>query len=203
MKKRYSNPCQSLAKSVTLALVSVALVGGVILNGNLSSLAAPKPVSKPAAAQKQKPGAKPAAAASKPAASTAVAPEVYAQVSALELLKKPESYLNQQVELVGVFNRFSDTGLDYKKAFRDSRDYVSLFILRPDVEPHTIPLSELKLFFPRKKSDDVTNLEGGDTVRIRGKVFSTALDEPWIDITDIKILQKTKESTKKPGDDCC
>lgn len=197
MKKRFSNPGQSFAKSITLAVLSVALISGVIVNGNLVSVAAPKPVSKPAAAGKVP--AKPAV--SKTTAATAPATENYAQISPLELLKKPEAYLNQQVEFVGVFNRFSDTGLDYKKAFRDSRDYVSLFILRPDVEPHLIPLSELKLFFPRKKSDDVTNLEGGDTIRIRGKVFSSSLDEPWVDITDIKILQKTKESTKKPGDE--
>lgn len=157
-----------------------------------------------------RPPAKKAAPAPKAAeAKKTEAPEVkipdseYLRVSPTELLKDPKQFMSKHVDFVGVFNRFSDTGLDYKKAFRDSRDYVSLFILRPDVEPHKIPLSELKLFFPRKKSEEVLNLESGDTIRIKGTVFGTALNEPWVDINEIKVLQKTKEENKKPTEECC
>lgn len=119
------------------------------------------------------------------------------KVEALELLKNPAQHLNQKVTFTGVFNRFADTALDYKKAFRDSRDYVSFFILRPDVSQHTIPMSELKLFFPRKKSSEVMDLETGDKIQIVGTQFSNALDEPWVDVEHIKILQKTEKPERK------
>ncbi len=119
------------------------------------------------------------------------------KVESLDLLKNPAQHLNQKVTFTGVFNRFADTALDYKKAFRDSRDYVSFFILRPDVSQHTIPLSELKLFFPRKKSSEVMELETGDKIQIVGTQFSNALDEPWVDVEHIKILQKTEKPERK------
>jgi hypothetical protein len=114
------------------------------------------------------------------------------QLEPLALLKEPKTYMNKKVAFTGVFNGFSGLGLDYKKAFRDSRDYVAFSILRPDVTANTIPLSELKLFFPRKKSAEVTDLESGDTVQVIGTVFSAALEEPWITVDYIKVLQKNK-----------
>jgi hypothetical protein len=119
------------------------------------------------------------------------------KVDSLELLQKPTQYLKQKVTFTGTFNRFADTGLDYKKAFRDSRDYVTFFILRPDVGEKTIPMSEMKLFFPRKKSDEVMDLEPGDKIQLVGTEFSTALEEPWIDVEHIKVLQKTAKSERK------
>lgn len=118
-------------------------------------------------------------------------------VSALDVMKAPADYLNKKVTFTATFNRFADIGLDYKKAFRDSRDYVTFFILRPDVTVSTIPLSEMKLFFPRKKSDEVMELESGDKIQLVGSTFSTALDEPWIDVEHIKILEKTAKPEKK------
>jgi hypothetical protein len=118
-------------------------------------------------------------------------------VETLDLLKDPAKHLNQKVTFVGTFNRFADTGLDYKKAFRDSRDYVSFFILRPDISQHTIPLSELKLFFPRKKSSEVMDLETGDQIQMVGTQFSAALNEPWVDVEHIKILKKTDKHERK------
>lgn len=119
------------------------------------------------------------------------------RVETLDLLKAPAKHMNQKITFTGTFNRFADTALDYKKAFRDSRDYVSFFILRPDVAQHTIPLSELKLFFPRKKSTEVMDLETGDKIQIVGTQFSNALDEPWVDVEHIKILQKTDKHERK------
>jgi len=121
------------------------------------------------------------------------------KVDVLDLLQQPSRYLKQKVTFVGTFNRFADIALDYKKAFRDSRDYVTFFILRPDVGEKTIPMSELKLFFPRKKSDEVMDLEPGDKIQIVGTPFSTALDEPWVDVDHIKVLQKTAKPERKHG----
>jgi hypothetical protein len=118
-------------------------------------------------------------------------------IDPLELLKQPSEYLNKKVTFTATFNRFADIALDYKKAFRDSRDYVTFFVLRPDTTDHTIPLAEMKLFFPRKKSDEVMDLEAGDKIQIVGTQFSTALDEPWIDVAHVKILEKTAKPEKK------
>lgn len=176
-----------------------------------SALAAP-PTSKPAPVQKKESG-KPAPADKSDKKESigkldakekaALDKEIDASVASamkvesLDLLKNPAQHLNQKVTFTGVFNRFADTALDYKKAFRDSRDYVSFFILRPDVFQHTIPLSELKLFFPRKKSSEVMELETGDKIQIVGTQFSNALDEPWVDVEHIKILQKTEKPERK------
>lgn len=119
------------------------------------------------------------------------------KVDPLALLQGPNEYLNKKVTFTGTFNRFADIALDYKKAFRDSRDYVTFFILRPDVTASTIPLAELKLFFPRKKSSEVMDLEAGDKIQIVGTQFSTALGEPWVDVDHIKVLQKTPRPEKK------
>jgi hypothetical protein len=120
-----------------------------------------------------------------------------AKAEPLTILKEPTQYLNKKITFTGTFNRFADIALDYKKAFRDSRDYVTFFILRPDVSDHTIPLAEMKLFFPRKKSTEVMDLETGDKIQIIGTEFSTALDEPWIDVEHIKILEKTEKHERK------
>lgn len=119
------------------------------------------------------------------------------KVDALGLLKSPDAYLNKKITFTGTFNRFADIALDYKKAFRDSKDYVTFFVLRPDVTDHSIPLAELKLFFPRKKSSEVMDLEAGDKIQIVGTEFSSALGEPWVDVEHIKIIQKTAQPERK------
>lgn len=118
-------------------------------------------------------------------------------VDSLSLVREPAQYVNKKVTFTATFNRFADIGLDYKKAFRDSRDYVTFFVLRPDVTAHSIPLSEMKLFFPRKKSSEVMDLDSGDKIQVIGTEFSTALDEPWIDVEHIRVLEKTEKKEKK------
>lgn len=147
-----------------------------------------------------RPAAKVTTPAKKPVAPVAAASnEPYVAVSPIDLLKDPKQYLNKRVTFDGVFSSFSSLGLDYKKAMRDSKDYVSFLIRRPDVASTSIPLSELKLIFPRKKSDDVLKLEAGDKISVKGQVYSTALNEPWLDITDVKVLEKVKST--KPAEE--
>lgn len=158
-------------------LLALAVSASVTLSGaNLSAFSNPKA-----------PAKKPAAAVTAP-----VAEASYQTVSPIDLLKDPQGYVDKNVSFEGVFNNFSSLGLDYKKAMRDSKDYVSFLIRRPDVTHHTIPMSELKLIFPRKKSEDVMHLETGDKILVKGKVFSTALNEPWLDVAEIKVLHKLK-----------
>lgn len=204
----------SKERSLTGRMLPVMLSGLLMLSA--VAVAAP-PASKPAAppSQKSEP-AKPAAPAGKDAAKVddkaksekdkaTLEKEIEASlasatlIDSLDLLKQPAKYMNKKVTFTGTFNRFADTALDYKKAFRDSREYVSFFILRPDVTAHTIPMAELKLFFPRKKSTEVMDLETGDKIQIVGTQFSTALDEPWVDVEHIKILQKTDKHERKVG----
>lgn len=118
-------------------------------------------------------------------------------VDPMTIMRDPSQFLNKKVTFTATFNRFADIALDYKKAFRDSRDYVTFFILRPDVTDHTIPMSEMKLFFPRKKSSEVMDLDSGDKIQIIGTEFSTVLDEPWIDVEHIRVLEKTEKKEKK------
>ncbi len=128
----------------------------------------------------------------------------YLIVDPLDLVKKPAEFMKKDVQFEATFNRFSDLGLDYPKALRESTDFVNVLVLRPDVGNHQIPLSELKLFFPRKKSADVMELESGDVVNIKGSVFSSAMNDPWLDIDEIKILKKLKEKEeKKAAEECC
>ncbi len=135
--------------------------------------------------------------AAKPAAAPVSPPQA---VSPIDLLKSPDQYLNKTVQFTGTFNSFSSLGLDYPKAMRDSKDYVSLMILRPDVSHHQIPLSELKLFYPRKKSESLITLNQGDKIQVRGKVFSKALSDPWVDVEDITVISKVKKSDDKAAE---
>jgi hypothetical protein len=118
-------------------------------------------------------------------------------VISTDLLKDPAKYLNKRVGFEGTFNSFSSLGLDYKPAFRDSKDHVSFIVLRPDVINHTIPMSELKLIVPRKKVETVIHLDQGDKVLVKGQVFSAALGEAWLDVSDVSILKKAKGKEKK------
>jgi hypothetical protein len=139
-----------------------------------------------------------ASSAKKTAPVVNLANENFQAVTPVDLLKDPKQFLNKKVMFEGIFSSFSNLGLDYKKAFRDSKDYISFLIKRPDVTNHIIPLSELKLIFPRKKSEEVLKLETGDRISIKAQVFSTALSEPWLDILEVKIIEKVKKA--KPAD---
>jgi hypothetical protein len=112
--------------------------------------------------------------------------------SPLDLLKSPEVYKNQGVLFEGEFSSFSTLGLDYKPAFKDSKEFLTVLIRRPDVEHHKIPLAELKLFYSRKDTDFLSKLDPGDLLRLKGQVFSTALGDVWIQLDKIEILQKVK-----------
>lgn len=125
-------------------------------------------------------------------------PSSYLTVTPLDILHNPTQYLEKGVAFDGTFNTFSAIGLDYKRAFRDSTDFITLLINRPDVtNGHTIPLSELKLFYPRKESEAVMHLESGDKIAIKGKVFSDALGDAWVDVIQLKVLSSKKPAPKK------
>lgn len=176
-----------------LGLVSADLMMETsVLVPSAQAAEAKHPVKKPAA----KPVVKKTAAKPAPAVKEAAEPKVnYEKIdSPLLLLGHTSDWMSKPVSFEAVFNSFSPLGLDYKPVNRESKNYLSLLVLRPDVTGHDIPLSELKLMLPRKKVNDVMELEAGDTILVQGKLFSAALGDPWMDVDHVTILKKTPNS---------
>jgi hypothetical protein len=150
---------------------------------------------------KKHPAHKPAAAASKtvkPATKSTIPDSAYKSVSPLDLVKDPDGFLNDRVSFEATFNGFNPVGLDYKGAMRSSKDYISFLVQRPDVNHHVIPLSELKLVYPRKQAEKtLLDIQTGDKVAVKGKVYSNALGDPWVDVEDMVITQPGPEHVAK------
>ena len=138
----------------------------------------------------EKASAQPAAVQTKPASSATV--QVF-QVAPLTVVNSPSSYLNKIVLMKAKFDKFSTLGLDYKPALRSSDDYISFLIKRDDTN-HDIPLSEMKLFLKRDLAEKFIDLKTDDEIEIKGKVFSDALGDTWIDVNELKILKKAPEN---------
>lgn len=130
------------------------------------------------------------------AATQTAKPIVYASVSPIELVNKPSSYLGKNVKFDATFNKFSTLGLDYKPAMRSSKDYISFLVKRDDVSDHIVPLSELKIFIKRAAAEKLVDLESGDKIEVKGKVFSNALGDAWMDANEVKNL--SPKPAKKP-----
>lgn len=115
----------------------------------------------------------------------------------------PYNYLNKYVQFPAKFNKFSTLGLDYPPAMRESQAYIGMLIERDDVgsDSIVIPLSEMKLFLKRSDAEKLTDLEARDRIFIKGKVFSVALGDPWIDIIEVKVLPKESGKANKTNKD--
>lgn len=124
-------------------------------------------------------------------------------VDPLTLVGDPNKYLNQFVKFQAKFDKYTTLGLDYKPAFKDSKDYITFLIKRPDIkkEKLTIPLSELKLILTRKTAEKYTSLETGNDVFIYGKVFSSALNDPWVEVDHIVGVSKDITAPPKTEND--
>lgn len=118
----------------------------------------------------------------------------YSTVNPLDIVARPNFYLNKNVKIKAKFDKFSTLGLDYKPAMRSSQDYISFLIQRPDVTDHNIPLSELKIFIKRAEAEKYIELNSGDIVEFSGKVFSNALGDAWMDAEKFTVIStKPKE----------
>ncbi len=118
-------------------------------------------------------------------------------VSPVTVVNNPSNYLNKNITFTAEFVSFTSLGLDYKPAFRDKEKYIGILIARPDITDHTIPLSEMKIFLTRELAEKNADLEAGDKIKITGKVFSTALGDPWVDIKTLTILTSKNKTEKK------
>ncbi len=110
--------------------------------------------------------------------------------TSLAIVQNPNKYLNKTVKMQATFDKFSTLGLDYKKAFRDSTKYIGILIQRDDVANHNVPLSEMKLFLKKELAEKHVNLDTGDKIEITAKVFSTALNDPWLDVENLVVIKK-------------
>ncbi len=132
-----------------------------------------------------------------PAAAPAVVqPAQGVAVTPLSIVNSPKTYLNKTVIMKAKFDKFSTLGLDYKPAFKSSDDYISFLIKRDDTT-HNIPLSEMKLFLKRSEAEKFIDLKTDDEIEIKGTVFSDALGDAWVDVSELKVLKKAPEDKKK------
>lgn len=109
-------------------------------------------------------------------------------VNPLNIVAHPSAYINKTVKIRAKFDKFSTLGLDYKPAMRSSENYISFLIQRPDVFDHNIPLSELKIFMNRDEAEKYIDLNSGDVIEFTGRVFSTALGDPWMDAYNFTVI---------------
>ena len=117
----------------------------------------------------------------------------YVLVNPLDVVANPYRYLRRNIKIKAKFDKFSTLGLDYSPAMRSSEKYISFLIQRPDMTSHDIPLSELKIFLKKEVAEKNIDLDAGDEIEFTGKVFSTALGDPWMDVDSFKVL-----TVKKP-----
>jgi len=122
----------------------------------------------------------------------AQAQTVTINAKSLDIVKNPKAYLNKTVLINAKFDKFSTLGLDYKPAFRSSEKYISFLIKRDDTT-YNIPLSEMKLFVKREVAEKHIDMKTDDEIAITGVVFSDALGDPWIDVQDIKVINKAPD----------
>ncbi len=117
-----------------------------------------------------------------------------------QLTEHPADYLNKNVKFSANFFAFCSLALDYpsSKPMRSSKNNLSFLVLRPASH---VPYSEIKIAMAMPKEKDpqnlmLTQLKDGDQLEITGKVFSTALDEPWLDVLRLKKTGSAPEDKK-------
>lgn len=125
-------------------------------------------------------------------------------VTPLQLVDKPTEYLGKNVKFTANFFAYCNLALNYKPAMRPQKDNISFLVLRPDSK---VPLSELKIAMPLPKNEKdprsklLSSLHDGDKIEVTANVFSTQLDEPWIDVLDLKKLSPDKPKDAEDDED--
>ena len=117
----------------------------------------------------------------------------YLNVKPMQIVNYPKSFLNKKVLMTAKFDKFATLGLDYKPAFKSSEEYISFLIKRDDTL-NDIPLSEMKLFLKRDVAEKFIDLKTNDEIEIKGVVFSDALGDAWVDVTQLNIIKKAPET---------
>ena len=121
----------------------------------------------------------------------------YQAANPLDLVARPNFYLNKNVKITGKFDKFSTLGLDYAPAMKSSEKYIAFLIQRPDVTDHNLPLSEMKCFITRDDAEKYIELNSGDRIEFYGTVFSNALGDVWIEVKNFKALDEKPKTSEK------
>ncbi len=116
-------------------------------------------------------------------------------VKPIDVVNNPSKYMQKRICMTARFSKFATLGLDYKPAFRSSDNYISFVFLRDD-SANNIPLSELKMFIPRKTAEKLPDIKEGDKVKVIGTVFSNALGDAWVDAESLTLLNAKKTANK-------
>ena len=104
------------------------------------------------------------------------------------VVTSPDKYLNKTIKMTASFDKFSTLGLDYPPALRANSEYISFTVFRDDTT-FDIPLSEMKLFLTKDEAQKFVELKAKEKVQIKGKVFSTALGDAWVDVLELKTIK--------------
>ena len=131
-------------------------------------------------------------ATAQPIATPTASVQNFDTTSALSIVNSPKSYLGKTVTINAKFDKFSTLGLDYKPALKSSEEYISFLIKRDDTN-YDIPLSEMKLFLKREEAEKHIDLKVNDEIQITGTVFSDALGDAWIDVSNLTLVKKAPE----------
>jgi len=189
-----ASPVAALSQVKRFAL-QVAVVALATFMAQPAALSAPAPAAKPPATAKPADKAPP-----KPTPEPVL--ENVVSVNAEDLVGKPQDFLGKNVKFNANFFAFSSLALDYKPAYRSSKTHLSFLVLKPNTH---IPLSELKLamMIPKEKDPEsnlLATLKDGDQLELVGKVFSAALDDPWIEVFKLKKLNSASDDKKAAAD---
>ena len=117
------------------------------------------------------------------------------------LVDHPAEYLNKNIRFTALFSGYNNLAVDYKPAMRSSKNYLSFSVYR---EHSKVPLSELKLAMVNPKEQDkltalLLKLKEKDEIEVIGKVFNTALDEPWVDVLKLNLIKAAPDDKKPDG----
>ncbi|HEY9787883.1 MAG TPA: hypothetical protein V6D17_21020 [Candidatus Obscuribacterales bacterium] len=194
----------AIALCFSLSLAPSACAAGVSQSALIVAAKEAKP--KPKAGSEKSPGEAEKAKDKDKEKEKAEAPEPepvitnVVDVSPMTLVDKPDEYLNKNVKFSAKFSSFANLALDYKPALRESKKFLSFLVLQPDSH---IPLSRLKLAMPipkesnKEKNQLLQGLKDGDEVEVIGKVFSTALGDPWVDVLKLTKTASAPDDKKE------
>lgn len=198
-KQIFSSRTISSKQTGLLSGLSFLLIAGLITSPAALSQVQISAQNK-AQPEKQEKKASDTATQEKPKPAIDLKPILESAVTVLpeDLVNKPNDYLNKNVKFLANFAGFSSLALDYKPALRSSKTHLSFLIFRPQSK---VPLSELKLAMIMPKEKDPENallatLKEGDQLELVGKVFSTALDDPWVEVFQLKRLGEDKKAAQ-------
>lgn len=110
----------------------------------------------------------------------------------VDIVAEPKKFLNKKIYLEGDFYSYSTLALDYPKAMKSSKDFIGIVLSRPDAAE--IPLVELKIAAPVLLFKDTNlNIDQGDRIGIKAKIYAIALGEAWLDAESIEIIKKNSK----------